>query len=67
MTNALEFLFSKPQTGFCTGYMDRKSFITRMQFFFIRNDRAIKWWIENGPDLWDMMQLIIDLIAKAFV
>ena len=61
------FSKGKPQTGSCTGYMDRYSITTRVMFFIKKNEKLIKWWIENGPDLWDVMQLIIDLIAKAFV
>lgn len=66
MTNALDFLFGKPQTGYCTGCMERYPITTRIQFFFIKNDRAIKWWIEKAPDLWDMMLQIIDLMTKVF-
>lgn len=53
----------KLQMGFGTGYMDRYPIITRVMFFIIKNDRSIKWWILNVPDVWDVMQPVIDLLA----
>jgi len=64
MAKVFRFYNGKPETGFCAGCMEIYSIIIRVKFFFVKNDRSIKWWIKNGPDLWDVVQFIIDLLAK---
>ena len=64
LTLIFRFFAGKPKAGFSTGSMYTKSFYTRVMFFIIKNDRFIKWWIENGPDIWDVVQPVIDLLAN---
>ena len=55
---------SKPEVGFWSGYMEIYPIITRVMFFVLKNDSTIKWWIKNGPDLWDVMWTAIDLLRN---
>lgn len=64
MATVFSSYHGKTKTGFGTGYMDKHPIITRVKFFFIKNDGSIKWWIENGPDIWDVMHAVIELIAN---
>lgn len=57
----------KPRTHLCANekkIMKQNSFIIRLRYFIMMNNESIIWWIENGSDIWDMLQPVINYLSS---
>ena len=57
----------KPRTYFCANekrLMKNLSFFIRLRYFIMMNNESIIWWIENGSDIWDMLQPVINYLSS---
>ena len=44
--------------------MKNLSFFIRLRYFIMMNNESIIWWIENGSDIWDMLQPVINYLSS---